>query len=368
MRKFTKWQVMGGAFLAGLVLMGVGGGVAFAEYSSFQYMGQKYIQSGEEKQYSETITIPEDVQKVVLFQSEYGQTVIDESIPEGQIKVDVTYWGDSKTMGNNLHVEQRRQVFLPYNGTLEQQIPVYTVQVYSWGSGVDEWAAFQELLQDVKNHQFYSYDYRPTTYTYTMSSATQKKVWINDEMPSGDIMYEEEIARFVEERDREQSYDALAQEWQELERQREELELQREQMETGTLTVESAPTDEVATGIMTEINRVADFEGTYKARYESVSYAEQWPICEGTLLGPTTIDVTANSDLYSTDDVHLIVEVDGEVREDYILTSGERQYFDVSVSAGYCEVYLQSPNIQGTISLDFQRQGEDMGDDYAYRA
>lgn len=358
MRKMTKWQAMGGAFLAGLVLMGIGGGVAFAEYSSFQYMGQKYIQSGEEKQYSETITIPEDVQKAVLYQG--GEIVIDESIPDGQIKVDVTYWSDSKTMGNNLHVEEQRRVFLPYNGTLEQQIPVYTVQVYSWGSGVDEWAAFQQLLKDLKQHEFYSYDYRPTTYTYTMSSATRERVWAGSEVPSGDIMYAEEVEYMIEEREREQSEDALAQEWEELERQREELELQREQLETDT--VESAPEEEVTTGIMSEINHVKDFDGKYMAQYDSVSYAEQWTICEGTLFGATTMDVTVESDLLSSDEVHLIVEVDGEVCEDYLLTSGERQKFNVSVPAGYCSIYLQSPSIKGTISIDMERWGADIDD------
>lgn len=357
MRRFTKWQVMGGAFLAGLVLMGVGGGVAFAEYSDFQYMGQKYIQSGEERQYSQTITIPEDVQKVVLYQSEYGQTVIDESIPEGQIKVDVTYWGDSKTMGNNLHVEERRQVFLPYNGTLEQQIPVYTVQVYWWGSGVDEWAAFQELLHDVKNHEFYSYDYRPTTYTYTMSSATQEKVWLNDKMPSGDIMYAEEAARFVQERDRQQSEDALAREWEELERQREELEMQREQLETDTVTMESVSdsTAETATGTMQEQNYVDGLDGDYHAVFNDFGSVAQWPIYEGYVESSVQVTVDAETELWGNSEIELVVMVDDAVVQSLLMASNDQQHITMEIPEGHCVVYLQSERLKGKVDIDFDR-------------
>lgn len=358
MRRFTKWQVMGGAFLAGLVLMGIGGGVAFAEYSDFQYMGQKYIQSGEERQYSQTITIPEDVQKAVLYQSwDSGEIIIDESIPEGQIKVDVTYWGDSKTMGNNLHVEERRQVFLPYNGTLEQQIPVYTVQVFSWGSGVDEWAAFQQLLQDVKQHEFYSYDYRPTIYTYTMSSATREKVWVGDEVPSGDIMSAESIVFFVEERDRERSEDALAREWEELERQREELEMQREQMETDPVTMESAsaPTAETDTGTMQEQNYVNELDGDYHAVFNDFGSVAQWPIYEGYVESSVQVTVDAETELWGNSEIELVVMVDDAAVQSLLMTSNDQQHITMEIPEGHCVVYLQSERLKGKVDIDFDR-------------
>lgn len=356
MRRLTKWQAMGGAFLAGLVLMGVGGGVAFAEYSSFQYMGQKYIQSGEEKQYSHTFTIPEDAQKAVLYQSrDGGEVVIDESIPAGQIRVDVTYWGDSKTVDNNLHVEERRQVFLPYNGTIEQQMPVYTIQVFSWGSGVDEWAAFQQLLQDIKQHEFYSYDYRPTVYTYTMSSATREKVWTGSEMPSGDIMYEEEVARFVQERDREQSQDALAQEWEELERQKEELEWQREQMQTGTSTVETAPPDTLDTGTMQEHNYVDELDGDYEAVFNDFGSVSQWPIYEGYLDNGVQVKVDAETELWGNSEIEMIVMVNDTLVQSLLMASNDTQEVIMEIPEGYCVVYLQSERLKGKIDIDFER-------------
>ena len=51
--------VLFGFFLAGALLMGVGGGIAFGEYSSFRYLGETRV--GREHMVTETLSVTRDL-------------------------------------------------------------------------------------------------------------------------------------------------------------------------------------------------------------------------------------------------------------------------------------------------------------------
>lgn len=95
MRKVQK--ILLGLFVLGVLLTGVGTGVAFIEYSSFAYGGTKLV--GEEHLITKTLSyeISDNIDEVLLV-SGYKRYIVnatevieDTSIPENEIHYEITY-------------------------------------------------------------------------------------------------------------------------------------------------------------------------------------------------------------------------------------------------------------------------------------
>ena len=84
---------LGIAFGIGILLCGLGCGIAFAQYSDFEYAGERKI--GEET--LKTETVERDIEadsKIFIGHPDYGcdiTLVADESVPIDKIDFDVTY-------------------------------------------------------------------------------------------------------------------------------------------------------------------------------------------------------------------------------------------------------------------------------------
>ena len=100
MRKIQKICI--GVFLGGVLLGGIGTGIALAEYSSISYGGEKKI--GEEKLITENFDFEFDPEKgeMMLDGSYWSRKAVhtiveDPEVPEGVIRYQVTYNPDVST-------------------------------------------------------------------------------------------------------------------------------------------------------------------------------------------------------------------------------------------------------------------------------
>lgn len=97
-------KVLGIAFISGVLLCGLGGGVSFAQYSKLEYAGERNI--GEEKLVTETVesVIEEDGKIYVDAYAPLEKISLetDDSIPLNKILFDVTYNSDRVSM----HIEK----------------------------------------------------------------------------------------------------------------------------------------------------------------------------------------------------------------------------------------------------------------------
>lgn len=145
--------ILTGVFLTGIILMGIGAGVAFWEYSSFQYVGERLI--GNEKNQTRTMEykIPKtkEKKKILLRQcmEETHILVKDKKVPEDVILYDVTY--------NSEYVEP----VLYYNKMSEDE---YRGELYLSGhnkkSDVEILLENKDrILNDLKNKKIAFYQY-----------------------------------------------------------------------------------------------------------------------------------------------------------------------------------------------------------------
>lgn len=112
MRRIQK--ILIGAFLCGVLLTGVGTGVAMVEYSSLVYAGEKQIGEENIKTVELDFKLAEDVEKVVLVndywsqRSRKGNIEEDADVPERTVRYVVTY--NPKTVEVHLAFERDGEI------------------------------------------------------------------------------------------------------------------------------------------------------------------------------------------------------------------------------------------------------------------
>lgn len=92
MSKFQK--ILLGAFCGGVLLCGLGAGIAFTEFTALEYDGEKIL--GAEQMVTDVVDVsftpgetPYDIYS--YYYSEYPEIVVDDTVPEGTVRFDVTY-------------------------------------------------------------------------------------------------------------------------------------------------------------------------------------------------------------------------------------------------------------------------------------
>lgn len=93
-------KALGATFLAGVLICGLGTGIAFAQYSKFEYAGERII--GSEDTVSETLESDVEAEGKIylnIFASRNGVSVErDETVPKDKIYFDVVYNPESIDM------------------------------------------------------------------------------------------------------------------------------------------------------------------------------------------------------------------------------------------------------------------------------
>lgn len=148
------------AFIFGLLMMGIGSGIAFAEISSFRYGGEKYM-NGEMAAVELQQTVPEGTQQIVIqvygYQAGKIRIVEDSSSAENEITVLVTCnekfikptfdeecsWGGEETQ--KAPEEAVYGLLLEYNDSYDEVSELFKMK--------------DEFLKCVKNRVVYSYRY-----------------------------------------------------------------------------------------------------------------------------------------------------------------------------------------------------------------
>lgn len=169
MRKIQK--ILLGVFLGGVLLGGIGAGVAFGEYSSITYAGKRTLES--EKIVTENLDYQIDLEAgIVEIASAYYDGGIasnieyDSTVPEGTIRFQVTY--NSMTVSPYLQFE---------NPDEEEQEDETQGWLYLTWQGEDDFAVWMEnkdmILEDLKKKQIASYQ---------ISTITNVRILVNPSM------------------------------------------------------------------------------------------------------------------------------------------------------------------------------------------
>lgn len=158
--------IMMSVFIGGILLMGIGIGVAFGEYSGFTYGGERQIGDGETKEIvlEHEIATGKDAKKTLVYSqmtSENFEIKEDKKVPEGMVQYQVTY---DKAFD---------APYLEYIGYdeydyYEEEEARYEGELYLvFGGGNNEVKWFfqckDEILKDLKEGKLCSYEYQPLT-------------------------------------------------------------------------------------------------------------------------------------------------------------------------------------------------------------
>lgn len=177
LKKKGMIMIAAGVFCAGVLLGGIGTGVAIAEYTSLEYSGQHIL--GEESMKTENLDVtvtPKDGQKIIVRQEYYrsGGEYYDESIPVNTIRYVVRYNTELVTLRARYEAYEEEQsadedlaeeiVVSEPDGT-DAVIPEYQGTVYlDWNYTGDEFDLIMrnkdKILSDLKQGRIGSYQTR----------------------------------------------------------------------------------------------------------------------------------------------------------------------------------------------------------------
>lgn len=144
--------ILAGIFFSGIILMGIGAGVAFWEYSSFEYQGERMLGQGEEKKKVLEYEIPKgkDKKKILLRECQEQKCTLieDKKVPEGIIRYEVTYnpeYIEPMFYFNETDDEYLGELFLSEN-RIKSEFEIFMENK-------------DQILNDLKNKKIGTYDY-----------------------------------------------------------------------------------------------------------------------------------------------------------------------------------------------------------------
>lgn len=170
--KKTFRLTMLGVLCAGLLLMGIGVGVAFAEYSSFTYAGQRMPEHAQAQSESFTAMLDPEADKIVI--GGYGTGVcqlaetarieVSEELEPGTVRLDFQY----RSIGSRIRVNWDES---PLGNTIH-------VYRYNRGSDMDLLMAYKDqILEDIRDHRLGDYvALQLTEAVITVNSADAEKI------------------------------------------------------------------------------------------------------------------------------------------------------------------------------------------------
>lgn len=161
------YKIIGGILVAGTLVAGIGSGVAFAEYSTFEYGGESLLEGSE--RFTKTLkykvpatgTVTEDKEEaeekkdtvaeekpVLCVGVPYLYTVVeDTSVPKDTVRFEVSYLTDDKNIEPQI-IE---------NGSEGNEWYIFVECNYQSNDFRDMIRAKDAVLSDLKNHKISDY-------------------------------------------------------------------------------------------------------------------------------------------------------------------------------------------------------------------
>lgn len=150
-------------FCVGILFCGIGTGIAFKEYSSFEYLGQKNIGGNK----TDTVILTEDLDKkegnqrlsVIGVKVEKGNITLETSkkIPKDKIQFVVEY---NASNVKDIHVNENRYDEYGCYENEPSWKEYYISSVVKDNNEIDQILRHKdEVLENIKQKQFYEYNY-----------------------------------------------------------------------------------------------------------------------------------------------------------------------------------------------------------------
>ena len=145
-------------FAIGIFLMGIGGGVAFEEYSSFEYGGIKYPEGTKEFTYEKTFSLDnkKTYQADTYFCDAKCSIVEDDSVAKDEILLRVKY--NSMLDKENYSVEMSSEE-IEIDDELRTVLSFYRTYDNSSSDFERFMKAKDQILKDLKEHKLCEYRY-----------------------------------------------------------------------------------------------------------------------------------------------------------------------------------------------------------------
>lgn len=149
-------------FLVGLLFMGLGGGIAFVEFSSFHFVGEKQLE--QEAMQTETFVrrIESENRPLIInyYHSDFHgnkkiNIVADDSLDDETIVFDVTYHPGVASIHINYHYGGEEEYYDDHDERKARIVDEYYIGV---DHHVGSFFRYMEtFLQDMKNKELYEY-------------------------------------------------------------------------------------------------------------------------------------------------------------------------------------------------------------------
>lgn len=170
-------KILIGIFMVGILCCGIGAGVMFQEYSSFEYMGEKRIESNKIEEKTLTENLYTDKTKklntsVIAYNNEDSKMKVKTSknIPEDKVQIKVRYDADNVRdvhIDKNLYSEdeyiEEDEYYDESSEEITKKNPTkqeFFISAVGRMSGMELLLSYKdEILKNIKERKIYNYVY-----------------------------------------------------------------------------------------------------------------------------------------------------------------------------------------------------------------
>lgn len=170
MKKMFNVKVLVSAFIAGLVLVGVGTGVCFAELEGMKYCGEKVLYADETNETEATVPMPTEGN--LYYYYENLTVEIDDSVGTDEARLVISapscnyvnvYTKDGYLINNETgHVSKTKGA--------ELELDIYN------NSELGGMEGFKEFVYDIKSRKIYDYTVAPSSVVVKVNSQNKDRV------------------------------------------------------------------------------------------------------------------------------------------------------------------------------------------------
>ena len=173
MRRIHK--IIGGMLIAGVLVAGIGSGVAFAEYSSFEYGGEIVLAGSERFTKTLEYKVSEEIDVLDIMADYHAVVEEDASVPKDKVQIMISYLTDDKEVipeivqNQNEDFEETSEEIFESMGAAPEAVQsksgnsektyesIYVNCNYQYNDFRDMIRVKDLILSDLKNHRISDY-------------------------------------------------------------------------------------------------------------------------------------------------------------------------------------------------------------------